>query len=135
MCMAFVTIVVEFAAMEWPRQQEPRFPPGPPIHLVELQTDAARTFTLFHRGRSVYTLTAGEADELRRLVQQVAVTVPAWEPMLGFDGITYTLTLKGPMSDVTFSWWMEVPEGWESVSAVADSVLCLVDRLGLSRYG
>jgi hypothetical protein len=30
---------------------------------------------------------------------------------------------------------MEVPKGWESVGAVVDYVLRLVDRLGLSRYG
>jgi len=134
MCMVWVTIVIEFGGPAWAPRPERDAPFGAPIRLVESEADAARAFTLYHGNRSVYTLTAGETDELLSLLGQMEVKAP-WGAMIGFDGCTYTMKLIGPMSDVTFSWWMEVPKGWESVGAVADYVLSLVDRLGLSRYG
>jgi hypothetical protein len=133
--MSFVTIVIDLAGSEWTRQPERDAPFGLPLRLIESKTDAARTFTLVQGTRSVYTLTTGEADEFLHLLGQMAVKAP-WEgPALGCDGCTYTLILNGPMSGVTFRWWVKIPAGWESIGAVADYVLHLAERVGLPLYG
>lgn len=133
MCMSLVTIVIEFASDGWTRQPDPPTLPGLLIRLVESRTDATRAFTLMHGTQSVYTLTVDETDELLRLLGKMVVGAP-WQAMAGFDGCTYTLILKGPMSGITFSWWVEVPQGWESIGAVSDFVMSLADRFGISRW-
>jgi hypothetical protein len=131
MCLSSVTIVIEFAAGPWARQSEPPALFGRLIRLVESGTGAERAFTFVDGTRPVYTLTAGEMDELLRLLGQMAARAP-WEAAAGFDGCTYTLLLTGPMSEISFSWWVEVPKGWESIGAVAGYVMRLADRCGLS---
>lgn len=131
MCMSSVTIAIEFAAGPWARQSEAPAFPGGLIRLVESGTGAERAFAFVDGTRPVYTLTAGETGELLRLLGQMAVRAP-WEAAAGFDGCTYTLVLTGPMSEITFSWWVEVPKGWESIGAVAGYVMDLAKRCGLN---
>ena len=133
MCLSFVTIAIEFAAEEWTRPPDPPFP-RPGIRLVESRTDSVQTFTLVHGMQTVRTLTVDETDELLRLLGQIVVRAP-WEGLAGLDGCNYCLILKGRMSDVTFTWWADVPKGWESVGAVADHVIGLIKQAGLSPYG
>ncbi len=134
MCMFFVTIVIEFAAPEWTRGPERDTLPGLLIRIVESEDDATRSFTLHHGSRFVYTLSGDETNEFLRLLREMVVKAP-WDAAVGFDGCTYTLILKGPMSDITFSWWVEVPKGWESIGAVSAYVMRLAERFGLSVYG
>lgn len=125
-----VTISIEFAGDGWPVEPESPPPLGALLRIVAAGTAAGRTFALVHDAQPVYTLTPAEADELLRLVGALAPKAP-WQAAAGFDGCTYTLALKGPMSGMTFTWWVDVPAGWESVGAVAEYVLGLARRAGL----
>lgn len=129
MCMSFVTIVIEFDTGGWNQSSDRLTLGGQPIHLVESRTGATRAFSLLRGTEPAYALTVDENSELLRLLGQIEVQAP-WEARIGFDGCTYDLILKGPLTEVTFRWWLEVPQGWESVGAVADYVMSLAQRAG-----
>jgi hypothetical protein len=122
--------VIEFAGAE-PITERRQFDelPGHLVRLVQLPLGPARTFALTEGKKPIYTLNAGETEDLLRLLGQITVKAP-WEAMVGCDGATCTLLLKGPMSEMTFNWWVQVPKGWESVGAVFDYVMKLARRQG-----
>ena len=132
--MHFTTIVIEFAVPAWVSSRETNrdIPLGRLIRLAESKTESEHTFTLYDGTQPGYTLTADESGQLLRLLGQIVVKAP-WDAKAGFDGTTYTLMLKGPMSEMRFNWWVQVPKGWESIKAVFDYVMALTERKGHSR--
>ncbi len=125
----FQTISIEFGGGGPVSSGPPpdRFPIPRAIRLVESRTEQLYTFILYDDNLPEYTLAEDETEHLLHLLGQIAVIAP-WQPCVGFDGTDCELTIKSMMSSMTFCWWMETPAGWETVGAVFDYVMAVVDR-------
>lgn len=97
---------------------------GQEIQVVESLDNLQRTFTLKAPGQADTLLTPQESDRLLELCSQINVSAP-WKGQMGFDGAASTLTLRGVMSEMAFSWWGNAPAEWQSVGALFDYVLTL----------
>ena len=109
------------------------------IHITETGTAAPRQFMLHGRGQPAYglpphptnewtePLQAEEVDRLYQLLSQL--TVP-FSPLgtVGFDGSWSTLNIVSGNHDMHFRWWVDVPNGWESVGAVFDYAMEVAKR-------
>ena len=128
--MHYYSVVIEFTS-PWRRSQRRQIEEtvGCVITLVETWIESQRSFALYEGQLPFYTLDDNETDALLHLLGQLTLRVP-WDSAVGFDGFTHTLTLKRPMSHAEFQWWVEVPQGWESVGAVFDYVMALAKRHG-----
>lgn len=56
---------------------------------------------------------------LQRLARILVPAVPA-EGMLGLDGVTYTLSARSGMSEVSWSWFCDGPPEWRDLVAWAE---------------
>lgn len=96
------------------------------IRLQEVLTGESRTFTLHEGDGPVYALSSEETARLDRLMGHLAVQAP-WRAAMGFDGAGYELNLLGPMSSLTFRWWMDAPAEWGPVGMLYDYVMAVAD--------
>jgi hypothetical protein len=116
------------------------------IRIAEAGTAPQRQFILHGRGQPAYglpphptnewtePLSAEESDHLYQLLSRMTV---AFSPLgrMGFDGSWHTLNIVSGHSNMHFRWWVEVPEGWESVGAVFDYAMELAERTYLISAG
>jgi hypothetical protein len=126
--MSLHQVIIELAEeglAGWGSRSE--MPPGDTIYLVESQAGGARAFTLRTARVPAYTLNPAETEQLLSLLDRIAV--PArWHPQVGFDGLTSELTLRAPMSGMTFCWWGEAPPEWQNIGAIFDFVTDVAKR-------
>jgi hypothetical protein len=97
------------------------------IRVFESIENLQKTFTLTAEGRPDYTLSNEESACLLELVSQISASAP-WKGQMGFDGMVSTLSLQGLMSQMTYSWWGDVPVEWQSVGAVFNYVMAIYGR-------
>lgn len=48
--------------------------------------------------------------------------------MAGMDGTTYSLTFSTFQTSLALSWWVSVPEGWNSVAALMAFLYTVAER-------
>ena len=127
--MSQYTVTIYFSNPFQPSQSPPPAQGlGQVIQVVESTENQQRVLTLKMPGQPDYILTPEENDRLLELCSKIMVSAP-WQAQMGFDGATSTLTLKGAMSEMTFSWWGDVPKEWQSVGAVFDYVMGILKNL------
>ena len=75
---------------------------------------------------------ANEAEEiLERLKGANVSAMPTYA--LGLDGTMYMLSVVNGMNEARFGWWHEVPEGWEAVGEVSESLLRMAGEFAADR--
>ena len=123
--MSFDTIIIEFLGHEWGPYQPIELTTGSnEIRLVEMKHDGEQVFALYEGSRSIYTLTPDETTALLGMLETVSARA-LWRPLFGKDGGIVTLVIRGLMSEMTFSWWVEPPKEWSGVGKIADFALSL----------
>ena len=71
------------------------------------------------------TLTGAEFEDLIARFAALPVSgLPLGEPM-GVDGVIYRLTVSSAAGTVEYSWWCDIPKGWEAAERLANRLASL----------
>ena len=75
-------------------------------------------------------LSHAQAQTILKLCEGIVVSVKAAEPeIFGLDGWRFELELCSDMNSVTFAWWCDLPEEWQSLENLVNVLNSLVARV------
>ena len=87
--------------------------------------------TLFHQlqidGRQPFTSRQVPAETLAAIIAELAAASVPPLPAVGggFDGIDFTLAVQVGLNRAVYTWWLNVPAGWQPIATAWNALVAL----------